>query len=164
MGDGRKHVVLAHGYGFTMDEWNVVAPMLAASGRKVILFDQRGHGHSSIGSQGIGSAVMAADYRAVLEHYDVREATLVGHSMGGFLAIKTLLILAAFGNESYYDQLHKITIPCAVLIGSKDKTTPPFHADDLARLIPNAKKTTVPSKGHPLNWEAPETVCKVILT
>lgn len=249
MGDGEKTVVLAHGYGFTMDEWNVVAPRLVASGCRVILFDQRGHGRSTIGSGGIGSAVMAADYRAVLEHYDVRRATLVGHSMGGFLAIKTLLtytelmpervdrlvlvasfagdinkknfqnrlqipllrsgilmrlikirftgnafarslmgenpdpevmravlalfkaqnhrallpILAAFGKESYYDQLRHISIPCFVLTGSKDKTAPPFHAEDLARLIPNARKITVPGKGHPLNWEAPEAICEAVL-
>ena len=248
-GAGEKTVVLAHGYGFTMDEWNVVAPKLVASGWRVILFDQRGHGRSAIGSLGVGSAVMAADYRAVLEHYDVRRAVLVGHSMGGFLAIKTLLtypelmqeridrlvlvasfagdinkknfqnrlqipllrsgilmklikmkpfgdafarslmgenpdpevmravlamfqaqdhrsllpMLAAFGHESYYDQLHRITLPCAVLIGSKDKTSPPFHAEDLARLIPNARKITVPGKGHPLNWEAPEAICGAIV-
>ena len=34
---------------------------------------------------------MAADYAAVLEHFDVHEAVLVGHSMGGFIAIRALL-------------------------------------------------------------------------
>lgn len=248
MGEGAKTVVLAHGYGVSLDEWNVIAPTLVASGYRVILFNQRGHNQSTIGSRGIGSAAMAGDYRAVLEHYDVRHATLVGHSMGGFLGIKTLLtypelmhdridrfvivasfagdinkknpqnrlqiplirsgillklikigfignafartlfgdnptpemlsvfldvfqsqnhralvpVLEAFGNESYYDQLHKISIPCTVLIGLKDKTTPPFHSEDLARLIPNAKKVTLPGKGHVLNWEAPEVICAAI--
>lgn len=34
---------------------------------------------------------MAADYAAVLEHFDVRDGVLVGHSMGGFVAIRALL-------------------------------------------------------------------------
>jgi non-heme chloroperoxidase len=249
MGDGEKTVVLAHGYGFTLNEWNVIAPRLLASGCRVILFDQRGHGHSGIGPQKISTVMMAADYCTVLEYYNVKHAILAGHSMGGFLAIKALLdhpefmrerierlvliasfagninkkniqnrlqiclmrtgllirlmsiksfgkafarslmgdnpdpevmravldmflsqnhpallpILSAFGEESYYDQLYKITLPCTVLIGSRDKTSPPFHTNDLVRLIPNAQKVTVEGKGHPLNWEAPEAICDVIL-
>src|SRR5260370_29934008 len=34
---------------------------------------------------------MAADYAAVLEHFDVRDGVLVGHSMGGFVAIRAVL-------------------------------------------------------------------------
>lgn len=34
---------------------------------------------------------MTADYAAVLEHFDVRGGVLVGHSMGGFVAIRAVL-------------------------------------------------------------------------
>jgi pimeloyl-ACP methyl ester carboxylesterase len=34
---------------------------------------------------------MASDYAAVLEHHDVRDGVLVGHSMGGFLSVAFLL-------------------------------------------------------------------------
>lgn len=84
-------VVFAHGYGVTSSEWNLIAERLWPTGRRVIGFDQRGHGGSTIGSEGIGSAEMASDYKAVLEHYDVRDGILVAHSMGTFLAIKFLL-------------------------------------------------------------------------
>ena len=84
-------VVLAHGFGVTLIEWNIVWDMLLARGFRVIAFDQRGHGRSTIGSDGIGSAPMAADYAAVLDHFDVRDGVLVGHSMGGFLAIRAVL-------------------------------------------------------------------------
>jgi pimeloyl-ACP methyl ester carboxylesterase len=79
-------VVLAHGYGYAAEEWNVIAARLLNAGYHVITFDQRGHGKSTIGSGGVGSAQMADDYVAVLEHYHVEDAILVGHSMGGFLA------------------------------------------------------------------------------
>lgn len=84
-------VLLAHGFGVTMVEWNIVAEDLVERGYRVITFDQRGHGTSTIGSDGIGSIQMAGDYLAVLEHLDARNVILVGHSMGGFLAIAGLL-------------------------------------------------------------------------
>ncbi|MFD5744537.1 alpha/beta fold hydrolase [Streptomyces massasporeus] len=84
-------VVLAHGYGASLLEWNLVQATLVAGGHRVIVFDQRGHGGSTLGADGIGSVPMAQDYAAVLEHFDVRDAVLVGHSMGGFLALRAVL-------------------------------------------------------------------------
>jgi non-heme chloroperoxidase len=84
-------VVLAHGFGVTTQEWNLVWDKLIENGHRVIAFDQRGHGRSVLGADGSGSAAMAADYAAVLDFYDIRDAVLVGHSMGGFVAIRALL-------------------------------------------------------------------------
>jgi pimeloyl-ACP methyl ester carboxylesterase len=84
-------VVLAHGYGVSLLEWNLAAEALLAQGRRVIVFDQRGHEGSTLGRDGAGSRAMAGDYAAVLEHFDVQDAVLVGHSMGGFVAIRALL-------------------------------------------------------------------------
>lgn len=84
-------VVLAHGFGVTALEWNLVWDMLIERGHRVIAFDQRGHGRSTLGSDGSGSAAMAGDYAAVLSHFDVHDAVLVGHSMGGFVAIRAVL-------------------------------------------------------------------------
>lgn len=83
-------VVLAHGYAATQLEWNVLWDLLGP-GHRLITFDQRGHGGSTIGSDGVGSAQMAGDYRAILEHLDVRDGVLVGHSMGGFVSMAFLL-------------------------------------------------------------------------
>lgn len=84
-------VVLAHGYALTSMSWNLVAEQLVSTGHRVITFDQRGHGESTIGSDGISSGIMAEDYGAVLDHYDVSDGVLVGHSMGAFVALKYLI-------------------------------------------------------------------------
>jgi pimeloyl-ACP methyl ester carboxylesterase len=84
-------VVLVHGYTARVLEWNFVWDELQARGFRVIAFDQRGHGRSTLGSDGIGSEPMAADLAAVLQHFDVRDGVLVGHSMGGFVTIRTVL-------------------------------------------------------------------------
>lgn len=89
-GDGPT-VMLSHGYGVDMGEWNLICKQLLALGWRCIAFDQRGHGRSSIGSDGIGSTQMASDYEAVLREFDVHDAVLVGHSVGGFLSLKALL-------------------------------------------------------------------------
>lgn len=80
-------VVLAHGYLDDHDGFDEVAPRLASTGRRVVLFDQRAHGASSVGAEGISPRAMARDYAAVLERFDVRGGVLVGHSMGAFLAV-----------------------------------------------------------------------------
>lgn len=89
-GEGRT-VVFAHGYSGQLAAWNLVWDTLIERGHRVIAFDLRGHGGSTVGSDGSGSAPMAADYAAVMEHFDVRDGVLVGHSTGGFLAIRAVL-------------------------------------------------------------------------
>ncbi len=84
-------VVLAHGFMASLLEWNIIWKMLLDAGYQVIAFDQRGHGKSTIGSDGVGSRQMAGDYKAVLEHFAVKDAILVGHSMGGFLSLVFML-------------------------------------------------------------------------
>ncbi len=84
-------VILVHGYTARVLEWNLVWDELQARGFRVIAFDQRGHGRSTLGADGIGSEPMAADIAAVLEHFDVDDGVLVGHSMGGFVSIRAVL-------------------------------------------------------------------------
>ena len=84
-------VILVHGYTANVVEWNLVWDELQARGFRVIAFDQRGHGSSTLGSDGIGSEPMAADLAAILRHFDVHDGVLVGHSMGGFVTIRAVL-------------------------------------------------------------------------
>ena len=80
-------MVLAHGYLDDHHAFDEVAPRLVAAGRRVVLFDQRGHGDSRSGTDGLSPRSMASDYAAVLQHFDVQDGVLVGHSMGAFLSV-----------------------------------------------------------------------------
>ena len=247
-GSGDKIVLLAHGYAGAAVQWNLIASRLTAQGLRVISFDQRGHGGSSVGSNGTGSSAMASDYEAILEHHDATNVTLVGHSMGGFLSIAFLLsgspaverigsllliatfagdvsrknsqnklqipliksgilqkmlsigpiataftkslvgddfepeivdafvpvfletdhaklipILQAMVDENRYNRLGEITMPCTVVVGSKDKTTAPFHTADLHAGIAGSTLLTLPGIGHGLNWEAPDEITAEIV-
>jgi pimeloyl-ACP methyl ester carboxylesterase len=245
-GDGPP-IVFAHGYGATLLEWNIIWNLLRNEYR-LIAYDQRGHGRSTIGADDISSAAMAGDLGAVLEYFDVQDGVLIGHSMGGFLSLIFLLnhpdaarahlshaiimgsfagdvgrgapqtrlqipliqsgimerltqtetygwaftaslagarpapavvemyrrlfvaqhhrplvpILRAFLDENYYSRLGEITLPCTIVYGLSDKTTPALHSETIAQGIPSAQLVRVPAAGHLINWEAPERIADII--
>jgi pimeloyl-ACP methyl ester carboxylesterase len=56
---------------------------LAQRGYRVIAHDRRGHGRSSQPSSGNDMNTYADDLAAVIDHLDLKNAVLVGHSTGG---------------------------------------------------------------------------------
>lgn len=84
-------VVLSHCWTGSRATWEPVAARLVAAGRRVVLYDQRGHGASTLGPDAPTVEVLGEDLAAVLEAVDARDAVLAGHSMGG-MAIQALAI------------------------------------------------------------------------
>jgi pimeloyl-ACP methyl ester carboxylesterase len=85
-GTGGGTFVLVHGWTNDRRIWAPVARLLVERGHNVVLYDQRGHGSSRAGDDGMTIAALGADMRAVLEHLDLRDAVVAGHSMGGMAA------------------------------------------------------------------------------
>jgi non-heme chloroperoxidase len=75
-------VVLIHGYPLSGRAWDKQVPVLLDDGRRVITYDRRGFGRSSQPVTGYDYDTFAADLRVLMEALDLRDATLVGHSMG----------------------------------------------------------------------------------
>ncbi|MFK7925875.1 MAG: alpha/beta fold hydrolase [Bacteroidia bacterium] len=84
-------VVLIHDAGISSVSMNLMWKLLAGYGFKVITFDQRGHGFSTVGRKGINNPAMVEDLEAILAHFKVWDGILVGHSSGAFLTIQYLL-------------------------------------------------------------------------
>lgn len=78
-----KPVVLIHGWPLSGRSWESQVPALIDAGYRVITYDRRGFGKSSQPYSGYEYDTFAADLNGLLEHLDLREATLVGFSMGG---------------------------------------------------------------------------------
>jgi pimeloyl-ACP methyl ester carboxylesterase len=76
-------IVLSHGVTLSVRTWVKQMQSLPAAGFRTIAFDHRGHGNSTVGSQGHTLDTLADDVRSVVEGLDLRDAVLVGHSMGG---------------------------------------------------------------------------------
>ena len=78
-----KPVVLIHGWPLSGRSWEPQVPALVAAGHRVVTYDRRGFGSSSQPWDGYDYDTFAADLHELLEYLDLREATLVGFSMGG---------------------------------------------------------------------------------
>lgn len=79
----RRPIVLSHCWTGDRRVWGPVARRLVVGGHRVALYDQRGHGASTIGTGGLTLEALGADLASVLEHIDARDAVVAGHSMGG---------------------------------------------------------------------------------
>jgi len=71
-------------------------------------------------------------------------------------------ILEALVKENRYDKLDRIALPCTIVVGTKDATTPPFHTDDLHAGITGSRLEKIEGMGHLLNWESPERIVELI--
>jgi len=83
-------VVLLHGVTLGAAIWAYQLAALRAAGLRVVALDQRGHGTSTIGDAGLSLDRLAADVTEVCDRLGVADAVLVGHSMGGMVALRLL--------------------------------------------------------------------------
>ncbi len=79
-------VVLLHGFPFDHAIWQPIIPFLPPDAW-LILPDLRGHGESDAPPGVYSMALLADDVAAILGYLRVRKAVLVGHSMGGYVAL-----------------------------------------------------------------------------
>ncbi|MEW2321925.1 alpha/beta hydrolase [Streptomyces griseoincarnatus] len=75
-------VVLIHGYPLDGHSWEKQSAALLAAGYRVITYDRRGFGQSGQPTTGYDYDTFAADLNTVMETLDLRDAVLVGFSMG----------------------------------------------------------------------------------
>ncbi|WP_411722052.1 alpha/beta fold hydrolase [Mycetocola sp.] len=75
-------VVLIHGYPLDGNSWEKQSRALLDAGFRVITYDGRGFGRSGRPTTGYDSDTFASDLNALFETLDLRDAVLVGFSMG----------------------------------------------------------------------------------
>jgi sigma-B regulation protein RsbQ len=108
---GAPAVVLAHGFGCDQNLWRLVVPRLAADHR-VVLFDHVGAGGSDMAAWSAerysSLDAYAEDVLALVHELDLRDVTLVGHSVSASIAV-----LAVVADPSRFAKLVLLTpSPC----------------------------------------------------
>lgn len=78
-------VVLIHALGTNLRIWDAVVARLPASVR-VLRFDQRGHGASDVPAPPYSMGALIRDAERLIEHFGMRDAVVVGLSLGGLVA------------------------------------------------------------------------------
>jgi non-heme chloroperoxidase len=88
-GVGRPFLML-HGVTNSTLIWHYQLLDLVAAGYRVVAMDIRGHGGSQAGEDGYSLEAMARDVYQVVHALELRDAVVVGHSMGGMVLLQLL--------------------------------------------------------------------------
>jgi len=88
-GNGRP-VVLIHGWPLSKEMWEYQIEPLVEAGLRVIKYDRRGFGKSSKPWGEYDYNTLTEDLHTIMEELDLRDAVLVGFSMGGGEAVRYL--------------------------------------------------------------------------
>ena len=99
-------IVLLHGFPLTREIWNLQWPELAKTHR-VIRPDLRGMGRSNAPDGPYLMETLAGDLAAILDAMAIDRATIVGHSLGGFVAL-------AFA-RMYTERVARLALVCSRL-------------------------------------------------
>ena len=78
-------LVFANSLGTDLHLWDPIIPLLP-EGLKIIRFDKRGHGKSSVPPAPYSMGALIADTEKLLDHLEVKDAMFVGLSVGGLIA------------------------------------------------------------------------------
>jgi pimeloyl-ACP methyl ester carboxylesterase len=117
-----KTIVLMHGKNFNSAYWDQSIAVLTNKGFRVVAADQVGFGKSSkpAGYQ-YSFHQLAANTKALLDSLGIRSAIVLGHSMGGMLAVRFALCYPLFTEKLILENP----------IGLEDyKTMTPYHTVD----------------------------------
>lgn len=82
-GGAGRPVVLVHGWPLSGESWAAQIPTLHDAGFRVIAYDRRGFGRSEKPTHGYDYDTLADDLAGLIVDLDLRDAVLVGFSMGG---------------------------------------------------------------------------------
>lgn len=128
IGEGTPFIIL-HGFLGMSDNWKTLGNQFAGDGYQVHLVDQRNHGRS-FHSDDFSYALMAEDLKNYCEHHSLSEIILLGHSMGGKVAMLfavtypdmvSKLLVADIGPRAYPSHHQDILKALSLLDFSKIK-------------------------------------------
>lgn len=106
-------VLLIHGVGADLESWDGVLSRLSGN-RRYIRYDQRGHGASYPTPGPYSLEDLGNDALALLDHLDIKRASVIGFSLGGLVAqaialdhperLQCLTLVSAVANRTRDEQ------------------------------------------------------------
>lgn len=130
-GEGRPFVIL-HGFLGMSDNWKTLGNKFAEAGFEVHLLDQRNHGRSPH-TEEMNYEAMAGDVVNYCKTHDLEDIILLGHSMGGKVAMHVAGTTPAL--------IHKL-----IVVDISPKYYPPHH-DEILEGLTALDNETFTSRG-----------------
>ncbi|MVX36915.1 alpha/beta fold hydrolase [Myroides sp. LoEW2-1] len=119
-GEGGIPLLVIHGYFGTSDNWKTFGKQMVEQGYEVHLLDLRNHGRS-FHSADWSYDYMIEDITRYMDHYNMCDAIVLGHSMGGKLAMKFAI--------KYPSRVEKL-----IVADIAPRAYPPHHQDIIEAL------------------------------
>ena len=157
-------IVLIHGFLENTTMWHKITPELSKRNR-IITIDLLGHGKSDCLGYMHSMEVFAETINAVLKHLRIRKCILIGHSLGGYVAlafaeknpqkVKGLCLMNSTSNEDDDERItlrlrankmiqnnftNMVRMSFANLFGEKSKT---LHKDEMETSLKEALQTPI---------------------
>ncbi|WP_444678240.1 alpha/beta fold hydrolase [Halomonas sp. E19] len=106
-GSGEPTLVFLHGWSCDGRYWRGQVPHFSQQHR-VVTIDLAGHGHSGLAREDFTMRAFGEDVRAVLDDLEVQQALLIGHSMGGPVAVEAAhlmpeRVIGIIGVDTFHD-------------------------------------------------------------
>jgi pimeloyl-ACP methyl ester carboxylesterase len=122
-----KPIILITGSSATMDMWNpLLLEQLASANYRVIIFENRGVGESTVGTKEFSISQFANDTLGLLDALGISKADFLGWSMGGFIAQQLAL--------TNPDRVNNLILYATSCGGPNDRPTP----DEVIQIGTNA--------------------------
>lgn len=118
-----RTIVLLHGRNFSGFYWQSAIEALSSAGYRVIVPDQVGFGKSSKPDITYDFDLLAMNTMQLLDQLKIREVDLVGHSMGGMLAVRMARL--------YPNQIQKLILETPVGLEDYRLKVPPQTLEQL---------------------------------
>ena len=91
-GSGSPALVFIHGWNCDRSYWSAQLPFFAAT-HQVVAIDLAGHGDSGVSREAWSMANFGTDVSAVADALQLEDIVLIGHSMGGPVALEAARLL-----------------------------------------------------------------------
>jgi pimeloyl-ACP methyl ester carboxylesterase len=137
--EGNTPLVILHGLFGISDNWVTFGRRIADEGFDVIIPDQRNHGHSPH-SDNFNYLALTDDLYELIESLDLRNIHLIGHSMGGKVAMRftlenqllvSKLLVVDISLKAYGDRPHHRNIIQAMQSVDFDKVTSRSEVEEI---------------------------------
>ena len=141
-GKGQETLVFIHGLGSYLPVWDKLIPQLASDFRCISL-DLPGYGKSDLVEDSISIAFFAQTVETFIQEMGLQQVTLVGHSMGGQIAIRIslsqqieinqLILFAPAGIETFTTEeaamLTQLVTPASILALEDNQIAQNLHVN-----------------------------------
>jgi pimeloyl-ACP methyl ester carboxylesterase len=168
-GAGSEIVILLHGLNSHSGTWRKVLPALARHAT-VIAPSLPSH-------QGRGSPELAARYAelvsALCASMKIRSASVVGNSMGGWVAMRLVSRDRSFASRIVLEDttgagsedvwaVERAGVPVLIVWGELDGMLPAANGRELHSRLSKSRFSVLPGAGHVPHWERPDEFLNLV--